>query len=50
MKHAIMRNFGGFVSTHVDPFEVFRMKLGMLEENPNPEDYPPEVLAIVLPP
>ena len=46
MKHAILRNFGGFISTYVDPFEVFRKKLEnvMVQENPNLENYPPEVL------
>ena len=46
MKHAILRNFGGFISTYIDPFEVFRKKLEnvMVQENPNLENYPPEVL------
>ena len=46
MKHAILRNFGGFISAYVDPFEVFRRKLEsvMVQENPNLENYPPEVL------
>ena len=47
MRHAIMRNFGGFISTQVDPFEVFRTKLGMLEKNPNPEDFPSEVYTVL---
>lgn len=39
MKHAIMRNFGGLKSDELDPFEEFRTRLNMAEEQLNPDDY-----------
>ena len=46
MKHAIMRNFGGLQSDTWDPFEVFRKKLNLPEEDLNPEEYDKEVYCL----
>ena len=43
MKHAIMRNFGGLKSDEWDPFEVFKEKLNLPEEDINPEEFDEEV-------
>ena len=39
MEHAIKRNFGGLKSDKLDPFEEFRKRLNMAEEEPIPDDY-----------
>ena len=39
MEHAIKRNFGGLESKEVDPFEEFRSRLNMAEEEPSRDDY-----------
>ena len=47
MKHAIMRNFGGWESDKVNPFEEFKKRLNMDESELNPGDYDKEVNNII---
>jgi hypothetical protein len=43
MKHAIMRNFGGWESDKVNPFDEFKKRLNMDESELDPGDYDKEV-------
>lgn len=44
MKHAIMRNFGGWMSDKLNPFEEFRRRLNMHEVELDRKDYTDEVM------
>ena len=46
MKHAIMRNFGGLKCEEWDPFEEFRKRLNLPEEELNREDYDEKVCLL----
>ena len=43
MKHAIMRNFGGLTSDEFDPYEEFRSRLNLPEEDLERENYDEKV-------
>ena len=46
MKHAIMRNFGGLKSNELDPFEEFRRRLHLPEEDLKRENYDEKVTSL----